>query len=691
MYRMFNKRKIALALAITISVQGCSILSNPNTHVKDGGITVEQSFLEDAIVEQDEKIKDVEFESEVNRGGLTRVASAEKNRFLSSDNIDLSKKFSSKKQYQISANAMPLGEFVHYSLGELLQVSYLLEPTVKDNKIPVTLELKKNVNGQRLFQLVTQILRQNGINISLNDDIFYVHPISSEGNASRSFGFGRKASDVPDVSGEIVQLIPIKYGFETTVQQTLRQLVNAVIKVDVVQGLVSIEGKREAVLRALSLIDLLDSEALYKKSIGLISFNYIDSATFVEKLTLLLAQEGIKVGSKFVGQGSVNFVPIEHLGQLVVFTSSDTILERVEYWLKELDQPATGAEQSFYIYHPKYARAADLGRSIAPLIGGSLSSSGTVGAGQAVQQSRDNNQQKAAATATTTQSVEGDNMRLVVDERANALIFYSSGQYYQELQPIIKRLDVMPKQVMLEVVIAEVKLTGSFAKGVEFALSSSSDVTQTNRDIGFSKKGGFSYSIVGIDGNVNLNLNQTDGLINVLSRPTLLVRDGVAANISVGDDIPTIGSTTSDPIAGERQTTEIVYRKTGVNIDVTPTINAQGTIIMNIAQRISNVSAAGGLEGTPAIFERTINTEVVAANGQSVLLGGLISENRNSSSSQIPMLGSVPILGHLFRNDSEESDKTELVVLVTPKIVSNTQDWEKIRAQFVSELKNLTL
>lgn len=692
---MLNKKyvKNTVLLAIAISISACASVMNPNEaveaqQVKVGGSYLESDSPKDIVTEPNDLDDDEITESE----NLKRINSLSDNKNGLTLEVDLAKRFNNNDSFQVSVNALPLNDFIHYTFGELLNVSYLIESGVKNNQTPVTLELKEQVSSKRLFQLVRQILSQNKVNIVVNNDVFYIHPFDENNNKSnKAFGFGRSEASVPNVSGEIIQLVPMHFNVSSGIRNTISNLVDIKIDVDVTQGLITLSGQRESVLRALSLIKILDSSALYNKAVGLITLNYIDSKTFLDKLTLILHQEGIKIGSKFVGKGSVNFVPLEHLGQMVVFASADEILDRVDYWLKELDQPATGAEQSFYIYHPKYARATDLGQSLAPLIGGQLSSGANSKA--PVQQSRQNNQQSATATGSAelgTQSVEGEDMRLVVDERANALIFYASGQHYQELQPIIRQLDVMPKQVMLEVVIAEVKLTGSFAKGVEFALSSeSSSSVNKNKTFSFNGDSGFNYSVVGIDGNVNINLNQTDGLINVLSRPTLLVRDGVSANISVGDDIPTVGSTTTDPIGGERQTTTIQYRKTGVNLNVVPTVNAQGTIIMTIDQNISNVSTAGGLEGSPAIFERTIATEVVAADGQTVLLGGLISESKNTSASQIPLLGELPVIGHLFRKDSEETDKTELVVLVTPKIVKNTSDWELIRQNFVNGLENL--
>jgi len=685
----------ALLIMTALTVAGCaSSTVNPNQPLTDTAMEVNKSYLKSegpiTIVDNAELIRE-----EKNQSEFIRL-----NKGINPDlklEIDLSNQFSNQKAFQVSVNEIPLNEFLHYVLGDLLKVSYLIEPNVKSNITPVTLELQEKVSAQRLFQLVQQILNQNNVTIALDEDVFFVHQIAKQGaKSSTAFGYGANESDVPSVSSDIIQMVPLVYGTSGGLRQMVSSLVNAQITIDSAQGLVLVRGKREQVVRALSLINIFDSEQFNNKVVALLSFNYIDSQTFIEKVTELLNLEGIDTVRTSTNSIGVQFVPIEHLGKVVVFASADKIIDRVEYWTNQLDKPATGSEQSFYVYHPKYARATDLGASLAPLISGSTSSRLSNSSGnrnnQRTETSTNNNNQRQSANnsgGNIVEAIEGDNLRLVVDERSNSLIFYSTGKFYQELQPIIKKLDVMPKQVMLEVVIAEVKLTGSFAKGVDFAIKNGPSGNKTE-EFSFDSKAGFSYSVVGINGDVNINLNEKDGLVNVLSRPTLLVRDGVSASISVGDDIPTVGSTTSDPINGERETTTIQYRKTGVELAVTPTINAQGTVIMTIDQSISNLSPDGlSIDGSPSVFERSISTEVVAADGQSVMLGGLISENRSNNASQVPVLGSVPILGHLFRSDSESSDKTELVVLVTPRIVKNAEEWQRIQSSFMKGLENI--
>lgn len=694
--------RVAPIASVLLALSGCQTLVAPNSSTDAKQVNVQRSFLEGQSAENAEQ-NQIATQSTAEQGSferLNRLADGKQNLKLE---IDLSAQFSGSDKYQVSVDALPLNDFIHYALGELLDVSYLIEPSVKAKTTPVTLELKSEVGAKRLFQLIQEVLAQNSIDITLNDGVFYVYPFEKSGSKSeRAFGFGRTVASVPNVSSDIIQLVPIKYGVSTGLRNSVSGLVDAQIAIDPAQGMMTVIGKREQVVRALELIALIDSPALSDKSIALMGFTYIDSQTFIEKVTELLENEGIPAKGGARSSASIQFVPIEHLGKVVVFATADEIVDRVEYWAEQLDKPATGSEQSFYIYHPKYARASDLGQSLAPLLGGNTSAinsgnnsrsengASSSGSNATSSASQNNSQRSGSSAGNESFAVESDGIKMVVDQRANALIFYSTGQYYQELQPILKQLDIMPKQVMMEVVIAEVKLTGGFSKGVQYALQSGKSASTTEK-FNFSSKDGFSYSIVGMPGNINVNLTQSNGLVNVLSRPTLLVRDGVSANISVGDDIPTKGSTTIDPLSNSnRETTTIQYRKTGVDLNVTPTINAQGTVIMTIEQKISSVNKeAAGIADSPAIFERSLSTEVVAGNGQTVLLGGLISQNSSKGSSTIPGLGSLPVLGHLFRSDESSSDKTELVVLVTPKIINNRDDWRKVEQSFKKGLENL--
>jgi general secretion pathway protein D len=272
------------------------------------------------------------------------------------------------------------------------------------------------------------------------------------------------------------------------------------------------------------------------------------------------------------------------------------------------------------------------------------------------------------------------------------LIFYTTGTRYQTLLPMIQRLDVPPKQILLETMIAEVTLTGEFAYGVEFAFTSGNFSGGTAGNLNLPSGGLALNWINGITQQVRVKLSATNTLVNGLSNPTLVVRDGVEASIIVGNDVPTVGATATDPLTSDTQITQVLYRKTGLDLRIRPTINAAGVVVMEIVQSISNtVPGASDVEGAPIFFERAVTTEVVARSGESILLAGLISERQNDSSSSVPGFAQIPGLGWLFRSDNKGKERTELVVLITPRVIEDPREWNEIRLGMQGALHNLQL
>jgi general secretion pathway protein D len=257
---------------------------------------------------------------------------------------------------------------------------------------------------------------------------------------------------------------------------------------------------------------------------------------------------------------------------------------------------------------------------------------------------------------------------------------------------MVQRLDVPPKQILLETMIAEVTLTGEFAYGVEFAFTSGNFSGGTAGNLNLPSGGLALNWIDSITQQVRVKLSATNTLVNVLSNPTLVVRDGVEASIIVGNDVPTIGATATDPLTSDTQITQVLYRKTGLDLRIRPTINAAGVVVMEITQSISNtVPGASNVDGAPIFFERAVTTEVVARSGESILLAGLISERQNDSSSSVPGFAQIPGLGWLFRSDSKGKERTELVVLITPRVIEDPREWNEIRIGMQGALHNLQL
>ncbi|AWL11214.1 Type II secretion system protein [Saliniradius amylolyticus] len=594
--------------------------------------------------------------------------------------------FSAQEKATIAAENMPLTEFLHYAFGEILSENYVVAPDLKNNKTPVTANVKEPVSKRELFNIIASVLKREQVSVDYDNGTFFFQA-AKLGKAKAAIGIGNTPESVPNTSGQILQVVPIKYGIKVALERTVRELISATIRADFEQSSLFVMGDRSNVLRALELIDILDTPANRGKHIGLITLTYIPLNEFVNQTKTLMENEGLNVGVNTGSNSNIALVPLEHLGSAAVFATSEELLDRVKYWATILDQPTRGESEQYFVYNPKYARATDLGKSIGDLI--SLGSRSTVSKNQ---RSTGANAEELRNTGDSGSTlVSAEKMSFVVDERSNSIIFRTSGSQYQTLLPLLRKLDVLPKQVLLEVLIAEVTMADDFKYGVEFALKNSSRLSVTTQgSFGAGETGGLNLSFLDGGAEAVASFFKENKFINVLSNPSLLVRDGVAANISVGTDIPVVGGTVSQD--GGNVTTNIEYRKTGVDVSVTPTINAQGVVIMSINQRISNtVDTTAGSNGSPSIFERSLDTEAVVGSGKTVLLGGLISEDVSNGETKVPGFGDLPLVGHLFKGRTDSRSKTELVMLVTPKVIESNEQWNKLMSDFEGGLENIRL
>ncbi|MDH3535785.1 MAG: hypothetical protein OER87_08565, partial [Gammaproteobacteria bacterium] len=669
---------------------------------------------------------------------------------------DWSGRFPNDDELRLAVEDMPLEQFLHYTFGELLGVNYVIseglenlaapltlrqqrprpqrpsqmplqppsqrpqsgaqmpqQPESRDRArtvsppdldAPVTVNLQEPVSSRRLYTLAVELLAERNVRVTFRDGVYYLHPLDSRGKGNVFMGFGARTEDVPDVPGPILQIIPLRYGLSASLERTIRDLVDARVVGDVQQGALFVTGERFDILRVLDIVGLMDQPAQRGRYVGLVSLTYLTAEEFMDRIVELLSVEGVPIGiGAGAASGSIALVSLDSIGAVAVFAATRQLLDRVDYWTRQLDRPARGAERRYYIYTPRYARADELGQSLAPLLGdpqatGSESEArdtrsalgGTQAQsafGSALSNRRNDSRGTSAGAARGPVSVRSEDLSMSVDQRSNALIFNTTGTRYQALLPMIRRLDTPPRQILVEATIAEVLLTDEFALGVEFALERSDTSLGTTGGLGLPDGGGF-ISVIGTDGAVRAQLSASNRLVNVLSNPTLVVRDGVSASISVGNDIPTVGATFFDPIQSDTQITSVQYRKTGVNLTVRPTLNAQGLVVMEINQEISNTVEGGSeVEGTPAIFERSLATEVVARSGETILLGGLISENKNETIAKVPGLGDIPWLGRLFRSDTQTTERTELVVMITPRVLDETSRWDSILDRLDSELR----
>jgi len=619
------------------------------------------------------------------------------------EGLDLSSRFSATASLTVAVEGMPIRNFLNYVFGELLKVNYIVVDGAPGLDQAVTFNAQKTVSPRQLYKLVNELLQARSLGVTEKQGVFFIGPLDAKSGAGIPIGYGRDAADVPDIPEKILQIVPLKYGLRnSTLQRTIEQFVDAQVSVDIAQGALFVQGSRSAILKVLDLVRLFDQPSARGSQIGMITLTYLSPEEFIGNVTRLLANEGVTVD----GSDLLSMVALDRQGAVVVFSSSADLLNRVEFWAKQIDRAGEGPSRRYFVFQPKFARAADLAESLIPLLGGPLggaignqsrdtrsaiggTSSGVVMPNATNVLRRDGG---GAASAQGPAGISTEELTLTVDSRSNSMIFFTVGPKYESLLPMIRRLDVPPKQILIEATIAEVSLTGDFANGVEFAFTRGRYAGGTLGNLGLPG-GGLAINFTrNITDQIRLRLRSSDSQVNVLSSPMIVVRDGAPATINVGNDIPTVGATASDPIQSDRTVTTVLYRNTGLTLNITPTINAQGSVLMQISQQISNtVPGSSGVVGAPIIFQRSVQTELVAGSGQSVLLAGLMSESSTSSNEGVPVLNRLPGVGALFKSSQKKREKTELVLLITPRIIESPDEWGGVMNKIRSSLEYLSV
>jgi general secretion pathway protein D len=315
--------------------------------------------------------------------------------------------------------------------------------------------------------------------------------------------------------------------------------------------------------------------------------------------------------------------------------------------------------------------------------------------------SDDGSGSNTGATGTAQKGLDATT-RISAQKSSNQLLVRTRPAQWKEIEAAIKRLDNAPLQVQIETRILEVKLTGELDQGVQWYLgrlagnSTSTTVANTPGSQGALGGGGAGlgasdslfYSFVSTNLQVAIHALETNGRTQVLSAPSLVVMNNENAQIQVGDNIP-ISQTTVNTGVSNTTLSSVEYLQTGVILNVVPRINPGGLVYMDIQQQVSDADGTVTVNGNPRISTRSVSTQVAAQSGQTVLLGGLIKQDNSESVSAVPYLGRVPGLGWLFGNRSKSKDRTELLVLITPRVINSGSQARQVTDDYRQQMQLL--
>jgi len=579
-----------------------------------------------------------------------------------------------------------LREFLSVVFDTILHENYLVDAQVQGI---VTLHTSRPVRLDVVLSIVETVLQSNGAALVRDEGIYKIIPLALAASQSQSPSVGRYASS--NSRGFGIQVVPLQYASAAEVQKILGAFVpdGGDIQADELRNVLILSGPRYRLDELLATIRTFDVDWLKGMSFGLFRLQYADAQSLIEEIQSIISSDG-----SMQSGASIRLMPIERLNAVLVISHQPSYIAAVQKLIEQFDWGVeSAAGRRLYVYDLENGKAESIAGVLQEVFGQTVTTAPPVpGAG--------GNQASAVA-----QSIDGgdgifaDNrgvVSIIADKDNNAIVVLAGQQDYRAIEAAIRRLDIAPRQVLIEATIAEVALADSLDYGVKWFLQNG------NYQLGFgapapTQATGDGLAFALFDGNNEVNaffdLLAAESSVKFLSTPQVMVLDNQTANIRVGDQIPvTIRSSQSTTNPDAPIVTEVQFRDTGTLLTVTPRIKVGGKVSMDISLEVSlpGTEPAVGGGGNVSISQRTINSSVVVQSGQTVVLGGLILETTSDGRSGIPMLMNIPLLGKLFSTKSTDVFRTELIVTISPRVIVDQREMRQVTDELRRRMANAT-
>ena len=588
---------------------------------------------------------------------------------------------------KVSVESIPLNEFVDLVFGSVLKLNYTVGEGVKKMKNPVTLNMQTPQKASQFYEVVKKILMLNGVKVNDENNLLF---IAKSGKSSGReldndiyIGYGRSLPSNIDADKEVLLFVPYNYINPHDVVDIFRKIgINGheIKFYYYLHGIQTMKGKASVVRKALKLISVLDRPYLVDKTPYLITFTNIEVKKFVERMKTIFALNGINVVES-PSKGGIVMMPIKELNMLYIITPKKEWLKMLLYWKNKLDvQTDVKQKPRLYIYHVKNRKADELAIAIKEVLGLSQKTNRTT-----IRKKSDISKQKMQIKAS--KNLSGSFLMsnadytptVTADLDTNILMLKLTPKHYKMLLPFIRELDKLPLQALIEVTVADVDMTNTFSLGFDYAIRNKSaglvknilNITGGGSGLGVVFKGNYLNSII--------NAYAEKKLLNIVSKPKLLILNNKTGTINVGTQVPIITSQVS--AADLSATTQpsinqnISYKNTGIILNITPTINSNGVLTMQISVTLSDAQLNDtSTINSPLIINRSLQTTAVVHSGDSILLGGLISQNKSKTKGGVPLLKDIPWIGNIFTSNSIKTTKSELIMLIRPIIIRTPQE-----------------
>ena len=623
--------------------------------------------------------------------------------------IDPKRLVMAREPVMINVERMPLSNFIIHALGETLKVSFVMDQKVMDRRDPVSVRMTKPVSPEEAFERVLGLFERYNLFVETSADSLYI--LSKAPDAKQPVDI-RMGGALPEGTEMILQVVPLRYIRPPDVEGLIREIYKTAVQARSYpkENVLILVGQASQVKQVMEFIQAFDVPFLQEKKTAFIKLTYWQIDDFVKQISQVLEGMGFNIAKASKDPG-ILFIPVKPISSILIVAPDEKTLGYILQWKEKLDTPeAAGADEKPFVYSPKYTTASDLVKSIRNLYGllppTTAPREADAQLGPPTQlvpptqtapatQTRTGSQTRTSAAQSRTPSAAAapGGLKISSDDQKNLIMVLATPAEYRNILGLLQELDKAPRQVLIEATVAELTLTDELKYGLEwfYRNSMAEGISKAQTIFSVPTAGpGFVYQFLANSANFNVVINAyaLDDKVNILATPSLMVLDNQEATIQVGTDVPIItGESSASDITTGTVFRNIQYRNTGVILRVKPTINTEGLLTLNIAQEVSEVGTNPPGIDSPTILTRRINTNVVAAQGETIVLGGLIFENKSKVITKVPLLGDIPLLGYLFKTVSDSTRKTELVVFLKPAIITKVDQAARMADDILREMK----
>jgi general secretion pathway protein D len=582
-------------------------------------------------------------------------------------------------------------EVIHV-IGDMLKLNYIIDPEVKG---VVNIRSSKEIPISQLQEVFLKILHINGLDLRDEGGHSYIFVSSKPYSGTLS-----TVDDIKDLkpgSRIVLQIVPLLNLQADESIKLVEPYLSPKGSIQVLENhnWLLVHDYETNVVDILTILSQLDVSPLSSLKIRLVRVQNAPIEEIKTELTEIFT--ALHINKK--DSGSLNIVPLGQVNSLLLVSPSEFLVENAARWIKELDITVGSDRDNIYIYNARNTVASELAGLVTRLI---TEESDVVSAKTV--KSKKGTDRKAVSKQKTKKENAGPlaslrfagTPKLIADDTRNIVIIRALPPDYSRLVKLLERLDNLPRQVLVEVIVAEVFLKDELAFGVEWAIENNKlgwnngteytmDVASTVFTAENSLSTGLSLLInSGDDVAALLHALASTTNLSILSSPQILVLNNETATVNVGEEVPIVTSVTENNASAEKVDKTIQYKDTGVILTVTPQINYDGVILLDLQQTISKAMAVpeNGVQSAP-IRKRELKTKLAVKDGQSILIGGLIGTDKSVSNSGVPFFKDIPFLGYLFKYESQKLEKTELLVMVTVYVIES----EQVLDQYIDEFK----